>query len=160
MSRTSLAPEAVEGVHAAVQELQTQADRLAATGDPIAAAMAASTAAVRAGARLLTDASLTWQVQLEALTHRPLVAGDDVSRGVRQAVAAHMSGFVRALNVRNVLLGVALGIGLVLAGAVGGYLFRGAAPALVGVRAGAEQCQDRPDGSRLCWIPVFERVPR
>jgi len=30
---------------------------------------------------------------------------------------------------------------------------------LVGVHAGAEKCDDRPDGSRLCWIPVFERLP-
>lgn len=31
----------------------------------------------------------------------------------------------------------------------GGYWFRGAVPLLAGLRAGAQQCQDRPDGSRL-----------
>jgi hypothetical protein len=30
---------------------------------------------------------------------------------------------------------------------------------LAGVRAGAEKCDDRADGSRLCWIPVFEKLP-
>ena len=60
----------------------------------------------------------------------------------------------------NVLIGVAIVVLALLIGAGGGYWFRGAAPALVGVRAGADKCDDRPDGSRLCWIPVFERLPR
>jgi hypothetical protein len=30
---------------------------------------------------------------------------------------------------------------------------------LAGVRAGAEKCEDRVDGSELCWIPVWERLP-
>ena len=51
----------------------------------------------------------------------------------------------------TVLFGAACGIG--------GWWYRGDGPVLVGVRAGAEQCQDQKDGSRLCWIPVYERLP-
>lgn len=28
------------------------------------------------------------------------------------------------------------------------------------MQAGAEKCEDRPDGSRLYWIPALERLPR
>jgi hypothetical protein len=65
----------------------------------------------------------------------------------------------RTLGWRNVLIGAALLVAAVLVGAGGGYWFRGKAPVLVGVRAGAQHCEDRNDGSRLCWIPVFERLP-
>lgn len=45
-------------------------------------------------------------------------------------------------------------------GAAGlGYGLHGAVPRLVGARAGAEQCRDQSDGARLCWIPVWERLP-
>lgn len=46
-----------------------------------------------------------------------------------------------------------------LVGAGGGYWIRGGEPVLVGARAEAEKCEDRPDGSRLCWIPVREMPP-
>jgi hypothetical protein len=66
---------------------------------------------------------------------------------------------IDAHNWRTVLLGVTIAI-VTIVGAFGiGYWYRGAAPLLVGVRAGTEKCEDRPDGSRLCWIPVFERLP-
>ena len=59
--------------------------------------------------------------------------------------------------------GIAIGVVVALLfGALcgaGGWWYRGAAPVLVGMRAGADKCDDRSNGSRLCWIPVFERLP-
>lgn len=94
---------------------------------------------------------------LEA-TRQP-VRDEDLRKAVMRGVAAYAGETVRMLNVRNTLTGIALGIGLLLAGSVGGYLFHGAVPMLAGVRAGAEQCQDKPNGGRMCWIPVWERLP-
>jgi hypothetical protein len=58
--------------------------------------------------------------------------------------------------------GIAIGVGIVLLfGAlcgVGGW-FYGSAPVVAGVSAGAEQCHDQPDGSQLCWIPIYKRLP-
>jgi hypothetical protein len=56
-------------------------------------------------------------------------------------------------------MGRALALVTIISAFGGGYWYRGAVPLLVGVRAGTEKCEDRPDGSRLCWIPVFERLP-
>jgi hypothetical protein len=66
---------------------------------------------------------------------------------------------LQTMGWRNVLVGAALLVAAVLIGAGSGYWLRGEVPVLVGVRAGAEHCEDRSDGSRLCWIPVFERLP-
>jgi hypothetical protein len=52
-----------------------------------------------------------------------------------------------------VLVAIVLGFGA-------GWLYRGDLPTIAGLSAGANKCQDRPDGSRLCWIPVWEeRLP-
>jgi hypothetical protein len=58
--------------------------------------------------------------------------------------------------------GIAIGVGIVLLfGAlcgVGGW-FYGSAPVVAGISAGAEQCHDQRDGSQLCWIPIYKRLP-
>jgi hypothetical protein len=92
---------------------------------------------------------------------RPI--NDDDLRRLMQT-AAHgawrmTAEMIDAHNWRTVLLGVALALIAIVSAFGGGYWYRGAVPTLVGVRAGAERCDDRPDGSRLCWIPVFERLP-
>jgi hypothetical protein len=94
---------------------------------------------------------------LEA-TRQP-VQTEEMRKAVVRGVSDCANDAVRALNVRNSLVGAGLLATALLVGAVGGYLFHGSAPVLVGVRAGAEQCQDRQDGSRMCWIPVFEKLP-
>jgi hypothetical protein len=58
-----------------------------------------------------------------------------------------------------VLIAVCLLFAIAVGAAAFGYGLRGAVPQLVGVRAGAEQCRDQSDGARLCWIPVWERLP-
>ena len=66
--------------------------------------------------------------------------------------------FSRALAALTlVLFAVALLVGAI--SAAGGWWSRGAVPVMVGMRAGADQCMNRSDGSRLCWIPIFERPP-
>src|ERR1700759_3672361 len=64
-----------------------------------------------------------------------------------------------ASRIKDALLTAGLLVVVLLIGAGAGYWFRGVAPALIGVPAGPEKCDDRPDGSRLCWIPMWERLP-
>jgi hypothetical protein len=90
---------------------------------------------------------------------RQPVRDEDLRRAVVQGIDLHAGDVVRTMSWRNVLIGAGLLVAAVLIGAGGGYWFRGKAPVLIGVRAGAEHCEDRSDGSRLCWIPVFERLP-
>lgn len=118
MSRPSLASEAIDGVQAALQELQRQADRLTATGDPIASAAAAMAEAVRASSRLILDASLTWQAQLKM---QPVIDRDEVRRGVLQGVSAHMGGMVRLMTWRTWMAGAAGLFLAVIVSAGGGY---------------------------------------
>lgn len=152
-----LAPESLPGMHKAQQVLRQQADKLTAIGDPSGPTVAGLAAAMEATARLVLDATLAQQ-KLAAEARKPL-ADEDMRKAVTRGIVNVAGHAVRALNVRNTLIGVALGVGFMLAGAVGGYVFRDAVPLVVGLRAGADQCQDRPDGSRLCWIPVFDRMP-
>lgn len=94
---------------------------------------------------------------LEA-TRQP-VQNEEMRRAVAQGIGAHAGNLVQAMNWRNAMLGAAALLGIFVGGAGLGYAFHGAAPVLAGVRAGAERCEDRQDGSRLCWIPVWERLP-
>jgi hypothetical protein len=84
---------------------------------------------------------------------------EELRRAVVRGFEMHADDVVRTTGWRNVLIGAGLLVAAVLIGAGGGYWFRGEALVLVGVRAGAEHCEDRSGGSRLCWIPVFERLP-
>jgi hypothetical protein len=90
---------------------------------------------------------------------RQPVRDEELRRAVVQGIDMHAGTVVRTMGWRNVLIGAALLVAAVVIGAGSGYWLRGEAPVLVGVRAGAEHCEDRSDGSRLCWIPVFERLP-
>jgi len=91
------------------------------------------------------------------------ISEEDITR-LEQTLARGVPGqvgrIVRAIDWRNRLVGVGLLFAALLIGAGGGYWFHGEQPALVSVRAGADRCEDRADGSRLCWIPVLERLPR
>ncbi len=40
-----------------------------------------------------------------------------------------------------------------------GWWYRGNVPVLAGIRAGIDRCDDHADGSRICWIPIYERPP-
>ena len=90
---------------------------------------------------------------------RQPVRDEELRRAVVQGIDRHADIVVRIMGWRNVLIGAALLVAAVMIGGGAGYWLRGEAPVLVGVRAGAEHCEDRNDGSRLCWIPVYERLP-
>ena len=76
-----------------------------------------------------------------------------------ERLALRMVQFNKAGIVIGVLVALAMG-GL---GFAAGWFGRGDAPGnptMAGITGGTSQCEDRPDGSRLCWIPVFERLAR
>jgi hypothetical protein len=64
------------------------------------------------------------------------------------------------MSVRTILLAAGMLVVAFLIGAGSGYWFRGTAPFIIGVRAAPEKCTDRDDGSRVCYIPIYERLPR
>lgn len=83
----------------------------------------------------------------------------DLVRRITTTVQKEHYKLSRSLSWRNT---VALAFGIALtfgAGLGGGWWLHGPNPLLVGVRAGTERCDDRPDGSRLCWLPFYERLP-
>ena len=90
---------------------------------------------------------------------RPPMQPEELRKAVTRGVANCANEIVRALNVRNSLIGAGMLAAALLAGAVGGYLYHGAAPIIAGVSAGAQQCQDQKGGDQICWIPVWGRLP-
>ncbi len=102
--------------------------------------------------------TLAKQIQTSDASRMP-VRDDDLRRAVAQGISGHAGALAKALNVKNTLIISGLLVAAVLVGAGGGYWFRGEAPILAGVHAGAERCEDRADGSRLCWLPIWEKLP-
>jgi hypothetical protein len=144
---TSLAPD----MERVVAEAQAEMDRLVRLGnlqnDPIRHPIQALSVHLGAFSKLIEAA------------RRP-VGDEDIRRLTSSAGAGDQTpDRWWRVNRRTMLIGVATLMMGFLAGTVTGYWLRGAVPVLVGVHAGAERCEDRPDGSRLCWIPVYERLP-
>jgi hypothetical protein len=163
MSDVTLAPEALEGIRAAQEDLEQQTARMAAMGDPTAPTAAAMTGAVKALHRLMVDVWLKVHAQLDATDK---LIEDGRKPWTRDAMRILIDQLDETLLHRWAAFnraGIAIGIGVALlfgaVGAAGGWWSRGAVPVVVGMRAGADQCENRADGSRLCWIPVFERPP-
>jgi hypothetical protein len=155
--RVTVAPETSSCIQAAQDTLELEAKRMAAVGDPMAQALAAQSVMLGAMHRLFIDGTLQLAHHIED-GKRP-IHPDEMRRAVVQGISGYAAGAVQRLGVRNLLIGTGLLLATLLVGAGGGYWFRGAVPVLVGVNAGAEKCDDRADGSRLCWIPVWERLP-
>jgi hypothetical protein len=125
--------------------------------DPLRLPLSALASFLRAQRGLYADSVVSMQRSIEAA--RQPVRDEDMRLAVVQGISSHAVNAVRTMGWRNVLIGAAILVASIVAGVGGGYWLRGAVPVLVGVHAGAEKCDDRPDGSRLCWIPVFERLP-
>jgi hypothetical protein len=157
LAGTALAPEVGETVRDAQEKLRRAAQVANLTSDPLGPVIEAQAALLGAQHRMFVDGNLKLGAQI-AEAKRP-VDEDAMRRAVAQGVADFGGDAVRHMSRRNVLIGAAILVASIVAGAGGGYWFRGAVPVLVGVHAGAEKCEDRTDGSRLCWIPVFERLP-
>jgi hypothetical protein len=105
----------------------------------------------------------TFPVFVERLEATRQPFKDEDLRRLEQVAAKGAAGravdIVWARNWRTALMALCLLLATAVGAAGFGYCVRGAVPHLVGVRAGAEQCRDQSDGARLCWIPVWERLP-
>jgi hypothetical protein len=66
---------------------------------------------------------------------------------------------IHPFRFRDALLVVGLLVAALLIGGGVGYWLHGPAEIVVGVQAAPEKCEDKPDGSQVCWIPVWERKP-
>ena len=158
-----VAPEAVADIRKACEALEQEASRLSATGDPIATMISVFAGSAGAINRLLVDATVKMQAQQEATgkliqdSRKPWTRDEmrALITQLDQTLLHRWSQFNRA--------GIAIGVGVALlfgaACGAGGWFARGDVPALAGVHAGAERCQDQANGGRLCWIPIWERLP-
>lgn len=151
-----LAPEAVAGVRAAQEVLQEEAARLTAVGDPIAPAVSVLAQAGQATNRLLVDVFLKTQATLQE-GRKPWTR--DETRALVTQLDQTLLHRWAAFNRAGIAIGVGVALLFGLACGVGGWFARGDVPALAGVHAGAERCQDQAGSGRLCWIPVWERLP-
>jgi hypothetical protein len=99
-------------------------------------------------------------VRIEAV--KSPIAEQDLDRlakaAARRSERAAMA-LARSANWRTILLSAGVLAAVALTGVGAGYWMHGDGPALAGVHAGAERCSDHPNGGRLCWIPVWERLP-
>jgi hypothetical protein len=155
----ALAPELVETVSAAVDELERDIQLAALQSDPLRYIFKALATHLKALYRVLTDATLTIGAQLQE-ARRP-IAEEDIRRlskasadGAWRATAE----LVRAHVWRNVLIAVAASL-LLLIGAFGaGYWFHGSQQLVAGVSAGGQECHEQQGGT-ICFIPVWAKLP-
>ena len=130
----ALAPEALEGIRAAQDALEQEADRLRSTGDPTAPWIAAQAAAVKATHRLLVDVFLKTQTVLDD-GRKPW--NRDETRVLVQQLDQTLLHRWAAFNCAGIAIGV--GVALLFGAACfgGGYWFRASAetsPAVTGCR--------------------------
>jgi hypothetical protein len=123
------------------------------TGDP--------SAPVLQGLASVVDAMhvMTADVRNQIEVARQPIPIDEVRRAVARGISTHAVGIAQSINRVVLAASVAVSVLVLVAAFCGGYWYRGAVPAVAGVRAGADQCTDQPDGSRLCYIPVYTRLP-
>jgi len=84
---------------------------------------------------------------------------EELRRAVARGISAHAIGIAESINRAVLAAGVAASVLVLAATFWTGYWYRGDAPVFAGIRAGADQCTDQPDGSRLCYIPIYTRLP-
>jgi hypothetical protein len=84
---------------------------------------------------------------------------DAALAGAANGAQRQVMALAKAANWRTILIGAGMLFIAAAVGAAGGYWLRGSAPVFAGVRAGVDKCADQDDGSRVCWIPIFERLP-
>jgi hypothetical protein len=87
-----------------------------------------------------------------AAANRPLMTSSQIRQDVLPGVLTAVSAGQAIATAVLLLLMFAMGFGT-------RWWITPAGPPVAGVTAGTEKCEDRPDGSRLCWIPVWQRLP-
>jgi hypothetical protein len=106
--------------------------------------------------RITTETRADLQAVLEQAKAQ---AGGELARNAARELPMAIE---RAVLERFRWWAVLGGAALVLVAAVGfgaGWWYRGPSPIVAGLTGGTPRCDDQPDGSRLCWIPVWERPP-
>ena len=94
---------------------------------------------------------------LEA-TRKP-VRDEDMRQAVAQGIAGHAWRFVQAMSIRTIILAAGILVAaMLISGAVGWWL-RGHSELVIGVNVAPEKCETKPDGTVLCWLPVWRRPP-
>jgi hypothetical protein len=97
---------------------------------------------------------------IEKVSARPLITSYQIERDVLPALLANFKAKVVVWT--SVALAGTLAVGAGIGVGVSEWRHLGnavPAPVVAGVTGGTNKCEDHPDGSRLCWIPVWQRLP-
>jgi hypothetical protein len=146
----------------AIKDAQAEMERLIQLGelqnDPIRHPIQALSVHLDALLKLSTahGQALTRQSGGAAFTDQQI---DDIGRRLLGSCQTWSRSLVRGALWKSwsaiaatVLVAAVLGFGA-------GWSYRGDLPTIAGLSAGSNKCEDRPEGGRLCWIPVWERLP-
>jgi hypothetical protein len=149
------------GLGKAIEDAQAEMQRLIQLGelqnDPIRHPIQALSVHLDALLKLSTAHSQALTRQSGAAFTDEQV--DDIGRRLLGSCQAWSRSLERAAMWRSWAALAAIVLAAIVLGFGAGWSYRGDLPTIAGLSAGANKCEDRPDGSRLCWIPVWERLP-
>lgn len=146
LSGLALAPEALEGIRVAQEDLERQAATLAAVGDPTAATATAMAAAAKAMHRLMVDVFLKTEKLIQ--DGRKPWTGDEMRILINQLDDTLLHRWA-AFNRAGIAIGVTVSLAVGATCAYGGWWMHSPPAELA--------CADQTDGSRICWM--YTRLP-
>lgn len=133
---------------AEISQLEKEAIRAEVAGDPMAGVLRGLVETVKAieGAR-------------EVMGHADVdrIARAAATGAQRKATELAQGTLWQVTVVLLVMMLAGIGGGLWAGYRMGGAGIGNSGPA--GLRAGQDKCEERADGSRLCWIPIWEKLP-
>jgi hypothetical protein len=134
------------------EELEREARRAEASGDPLAPVLRALVGTTNAMDRSIAEVSR----QIEQ--NRQPVSKEIIRSAVAEAIRFVAFDVVRAFNMRTIIAASAIVIVLMVGAFGAGYLVHGDRLTIAGLRAGDETC--RPEnGGVLCYIPIWKTLP-
>lgn len=156
------------GLQASAAEAQAEMERLIQLGglqhDPLrhpirALSVHLDAFSVQAGSvvQALDRVIAAQQGQMTVADVRALTKAAGITAG-NEVVAAIDRVVIQRL--RWWFVGAAAGLVVAVgAGFAVGWWWRGAVVSIADISAVSEHCEDRPDGGRLCWIPMWQGLP-
>jgi hypothetical protein len=154
MSHPAPAPELDQTIDAALAELDQSITEAKLHNDPLRLPLMALASFLRMQRQL--HASVVETIE-DSVPRQP----SDVGRRLLGACQAWSKALVQFALVRSWAGLGAIMLVVAVLGFGAGWFYRGPALIGAGITGGTPRCGDQPDGSRLCWIRVFERpVPR